>query len=37
MQIIFKVDEPTEGCAGMIVVPKANGKVRNCVDLTNLN
>ena len=29
--------EPTEWCAGMAVVPKANGKVRICVDLTNLN
>ena len=36
MQIISKVDELTEGCAGMVVVPKANGKVRICVDLTNL-
>lgn len=24
-------------CAGMVVVPKANGDVRICVDLTNLN
>ena len=37
MQIISKVDEPTEWCAGMVIVPKANGKVRICVDLTNLN
>ena len=37
MQIISKVDKPTEWCAGMVVVPKANGKVRICVDLTNLN
>ena len=37
MQIISKVDEPTEWCAGMVVVPKANGKVRICVDLTNLS
>ena len=28
MQIISKVDEPTEWCAGMVIVPKANGKVR---------
>ena len=27
MQIISKVDEPTEWCAGMAVVLKANGKV----------
>ena len=37
MQIISKVDEPTEWGAGMVVVPKAYGKVRICVDLTNLN
>ena len=37
MQIISKVDEPTEWCAGMVVVPKANDKVRICVDLTRLN
>ena len=37
MQIISKVDEPTEWCAGMVVVPKADGKVRICVDLTKLN
>lgn len=37
MQIISKVDEPTEWCAGMVVVPKAKGKVRICVDLTKLD
>ena len=37
MEIISKVDEPTEWCAGMVVVPKANGKVHICVDLTKLN
>jgi len=37
MQIISKVDEPTEWCAGMVVVTKASGKVRICVDLTQLN
>ena len=31
------MDEPTEWCAGMVVVPKANGKVRICVDLTKIN
>ena len=25
--VISKVDEPTEWCAGMVVVPKPNGKV----------
>jgi len=37
MQIISKVDEPTEWCTGMVVVPKANGKVRICVDLTKID
>ena len=37
MEIISKVDEPTEWCARMVVVPKANGKVHICVDLTKLN
>ena len=36
MEIVSKVDEPTEWCAGVVVVPKANGKVRICVDLTKL-
>ena len=37
MQIISKVDEPTEQSVGMVDVSKANGKVRTCVDLTNLD
>ena len=37
MEIISKVDEPTERCAGMVVVPKANGKVRICLNLTKIN
>ena len=37
MEIISKVDEKTEWCVGMIVVPKANGKVRICMDLTKLS
>ncbi len=35
--VIAKVQEPTEWCAGMVVAPKADGTVRICVDLTNLN
>ena len=35
--VIAKVEAPTEWCAGMVVVPKSNGKVRICVDLTQLN
>ena len=37
MGVIERVTEPTSWCAGMVVVPKANGKVRICVDLTKLN
>ena len=35
--VISEVDEPTEWCAGMVVVPKKNGEVRICVDLKPLN
>ena len=35
--VITKVEGPTNWCAGMVVVPKANQKVRICVDLTQLN
>ena len=35
--VIVEVKEPTEWCAGMVVVPKADGRVRICVDLTQLN
>ena len=35
--VIVRVSKPTEWCAGMVVVPKANNKVRICVDLTRLN
>ena len=35
--VISRVDEPTEWCAPMVVTPKSNGKVRVCVDLTQLN
>ena len=35
--VTFKVNEPTEWCAPMVVVPKPNGAVRICVDLTKLN
>ena len=35
--VITKINEPTDWCAGMVVVPKQNGKVRICVDLTKLN
>lgn len=35
--IIKKVEEPTLWCSVMVVIPKPNGTVRICVDLTNLN
>uniref|UniRef100_A0A3B1IHV4 ribonuclease H n=1 Tax=Astyanax mexicanus TaxID=7994 RepID=A0A3B1IHV4_ASTMX len=35
--VISRVEQPTDWCAGMVVVPKPNGAVRICVDLTKLN
>ena len=35
--VISKVNDPTEWCAGMVVVPKTSGDVRICVDLKALN
>ena len=37
MGIISKVEEPTLWCAGMVLVPRRNGKIRICVDLKHLN
>ena len=37
MEVISHVEEPTEWCAGMVVLPKPKGKVRICVYLTQLN
>ncbi len=37
MGVISKVTQPTPWCAGIVVVPKAKGKIRLCVDLTHLN
>ena len=35
--VIKRVSEPTDWCAGVVVVPKPDGRVRICVDLTKLN
>jgi len=33
--VIAPMKEPTEWCSGMVIVPKPNGQVRICVDLTS--
>ena len=35
--VISKVSQPTPWCAGMVVVPKKNGKVHICINLKPLN
>ena len=35
--VISRISEPTDWCAGIVVVLKPNGRVRICVDLTKLN
>ena len=37
LRVISKVDQPTEWCAGMVVVPKKSGGLRICVDFKPLN
>jgi transposase InsO family protein len=37
MGVISPVEVPTEWCSGIVIVPKPNGKIRLCVDLTKLN
>ena len=36
-KVISPIKEPTTWCSGIVVVPKPNGSVRICVDLTGLN
>ena len=35
--VIRRVNVPTRWCTGMVVVPKPDGRIRICVDLTKLN
>ena len=35
--VISRIEEPTDWCAGIVVVLKKTGAVRICVDLTKLN
>ena len=37
LDVIEPIEEPTEWCSPIVVVPQANGRVRICVDLTWLN
>ena len=37
LKVISKVTQPTDWCAGMVVVPKRSGEVCICVDLKPLN
>ena len=37
MDIIERVDKPTEWCSPLVIVPKKNGKVRICRDFIQLN
>ena len=35
--IISRVEQATPWCAGMVIVPKPDGRICICVDLTKLN
>lgn len=35
--VIEPIEKPTDWCSGLTIAPKPGGKIRMCVDLTNLN
>ena len=37
MGVIARVEQPTDWCAGIVIVPKPNESLRICLDLTKLN
>ena len=37
LDVILPMEEPTEWCVGMVVVPKPSGALRICVDYLQLN
>lgn len=37
ISVIKKVEQPTEWCSPMVIVPKSNGKVRICGDFIQSN
>ena len=37
LKVIEQVEQPTDWCSGLTIVPKPNGNIRMCVDLTMLN
>ena len=37
LEVISRIDELTEWCADMVVMPKSTGQIRICIDFTKLN
>lgn len=37
MGVISKIDKPTTCCHPNVIVPKHNGTIHHCLDLTKLN
>jgi hypothetical protein len=37
MNVIERVERPTDWCSGLTIAPKPNGAIRMCIDLTALN